>query len=222
MDNHRMKSWLTIAALCLASATLHAQAAPEILTAPLPRCVVDLECGAAVRAQGGIGPYRWHITRGALSPGLILDPAFGRLSGVPTAPGEYEFTVEVTDSSQPPQSSSRSFTHKVVTALTLDWKTPPTQQGTSISGSVTITNNSYETLDLTLIVVAVNEIGKAFALGYQHLSVAPDTKLSEIPFISQLPAGRYTVRADAIAEIAPSRKIFRAARQAGPFSVPVQ
>jgi hypothetical protein len=30
------------------------------------------------------------------------------------------------------------------------------------------------------------------------------------------------VRADAIAEIAPSRKIFRAARQAGPFSVPVQ
>jgi hypothetical protein len=68
----------------------------------------------------------------------------------------------------------------------------------------------------------VNEIGKAFALGYQHLSVAPDTNLSEIPFISQLPAGRYTVRADAIAEIVPRRKIFRAARQAGPFSVPVQ
>jgi hypothetical protein len=222
VDNHRMNWRLTITALCLASATLHAQAAPEILTAPLPRCVVDLECGAAVRAQGGTAPYKWRITRGALSPGLILDPASGRLSGVPRAPGEYEFTVEVTDSSQPPQNASHLFTQKVLNALTLDWKTPPTLQATTISGSLAVTNNSYETMDLTVIVVAVNEIGKAFALGYQHLSVAPDTKLSEIPFISQLPAGRYTVRADAIAEIVPRRKIFRAARQAGPFSVPAQ
>jgi hypothetical protein len=217
-----MRAWLTVVALCLASATLYAQAPLEIVTAPLPRCAVDLECGAEIRARGGTQPYTWRITRGGLSPGLTLDPVSGRISGTPTAAGDYEFMIEVTDSSQPQQNASHLFTQKVLNALTLDWKTPPTLQATTISGSLTITNNSYETMDLTLIVVAVNEIGKAFALGYQHLSVAPDTKLSEIPFISQLPAGRYTVRADAIAEIAPSRKIFRAARQAGPFSVPAQ
>jgi len=211
-----------IAALCLASVTLHAQATLEILTAPLPRCVVDLECHAAVRAQGGTEPYRWHITRGALSPGLILDAASGRISGTPTAAGDYEFMIEVTDSSQPPQKASRLFTQKILNAITLDWMRPPTLQATTISGSLTITNNSYETMDLTVIVVAVNETGKAFALGYQHLNVASDTKLPEVPFSSQLPAGRYTVRADAIAEIPVRRKIFRAARQAGPFSVPVQ
>jgi hypothetical protein len=217
-----MKAALITAVICFAAAVAPAQQPLEISAAPLQRCVVDLECDATISAQGGTEPYTWSITRGTLSPGLTLDRLTGSISGVPLSAADYEFVVEVTDSSRPPRKASRLIAHKVVAALTLDWKTPPTLQATSISGSVTITNNSYETMDLTLIVVAVNEVGKAFALGYQRLNVAPDTKLPDIPFSAQLPAGRYTVRADAIAETAPRRKIFRAARQAGPFSVPVQ
>jgi len=73
-----------------------------------------------------------------------------------------------------------------------------------------------------VIVVAVNEIGKAFALGYQHFDLLPKTKEQEIPFESQLPGGRYTVRVDAVGEVSAKNRIYRAARQAGPFQVPAQ
>src|SRR5438128_2025851 len=73
---------------------------------------------------------------------------------------------------------------------------------------------------LTAIIVAVNETGKAFALGYQHFDLAAKTTEQRITFSSQLPGGRYTVRADAIGEVAARRKIYRIAREAGGFQVP--
>lgn len=48
-------------------------------------------------ARGGVPGYSWSV-RGTLPPGLSLDPATGVLSGTPTAPGAFSFTVIVTDS----------------------------------------------------------------------------------------------------------------------------
>jgi arylsulfatase A-like enzyme len=49
---------------------------------------------------GGVPPYTWRITEGALPPGLGLDPATGLISGIPTAgTHDHEVWVEVTDSS---------------------------------------------------------------------------------------------------------------------------
>jgi len=175
-----------------------------------------------MQASGGTAPLTWRIVRGSLPPGLQLDPVTGTISGTAISAREYEVTIEVRDSSKPPQEDSRTFTSKSLPVLTLDWKAPPTLQDTTISGWVTVSNNGADAIDLTVIIVAVNEIGKAFALGYQHPNLPGKTTIQEIQFSSQLPAGNYTVRADAIAEIPAKNRIYRAAREAGPIQVPVQ
>ena len=72
-----------------------------------------------------------------------------------------------------------------------------------------------------MIVVAVNEYGKAFALGYQHFVLAASTTSPVVPFqMQQMPRGRYRVRADAVAEIASKKQILRANKEAGPFELP--
>ena len=46
---------------------------------------------------GGTGATRYEVTTGQLPPGLSLDPATGVVSGRPTRPGAYEFTLTATD-----------------------------------------------------------------------------------------------------------------------------
>lgn len=60
-------------------------------------------------ASGGFGPYTWAVTTGAVPAGLTLGSA-GTLSGTPTTPGTVTFTVTATDSAQPPEAGSQSFT----------------------------------------------------------------------------------------------------------------
>jgi hypothetical protein len=194
----------------------------EITTTALDSCVVDDPCTLHMRASGGTPPLKWEITHGSLPPGLRLDPVSGIIGGAPAAAGDHEVTVEVSDASEPPQRASRVFTIRTTPVLEVDWKSPVALSGTTVSGSVKISNNSSNVLDLTVIIVAVNEVGKAFALGYQHFNIPPKTKEQEIPFESQLPGGRYTVRVDAIGEVPAKNRIYRAAREAGPVQVPVQ
>ncbi|HWN99880.1 MAG TPA: Ig domain-containing protein [Blastocatellia bacterium] len=62
-------------------------------------------------AKGGAPPYKWSITGGQLPSGLNLD-AVGKLSGIPTSAGTFNFTVQVTDDSS--TSAQRSYVLKVV------------------------------------------------------------------------------------------------------------
>jgi len=207
---------------CAAGVFAQTQAPFTITTASLESCVVDDVCTLPVRASGGTMPLQWQIVHGSLPPGLQLDAKHGIIAGSPTSSGDYAIQIEVSDSSEPPQKTARDFTVSMLPALALDWKKPPSLDGTTISGSVTVSNNGSSAVDLTFIVVAVNEIGKAFALGYQHFNLTAKTPNQEIPFSSQLPAGRYTVRADAIGEVPARQRIYRAPRDAGPFQVPTQ
>jgi len=47
-------------------------------------------------AANGVLPYQWSISSGALPPGVTLSPT-GILSGVPSAEGDYAFTVRAED-----------------------------------------------------------------------------------------------------------------------------
>lgn len=47
-------------------------------------------------AAGGVSPYTWSISAGALPAGLTLAPGSGVISGTPSASGTASFTVEVT------------------------------------------------------------------------------------------------------------------------------
>ena len=55
-----------------------------------------------------------------------------------------------------------------------------------IAGTVEVSNGSRDIYDQTVIIVAVNEIGKAFALGYQHFDLSPQSQ-QFIPYSSSLP-----------------------------------
>src|SRR5215831_9560402 len=53
--------------------------------------------------------YTWSATGGALPPGVLLSTS-GLLSGTPTTPGTYSFTVQATDQSGASGSASFSMT----------------------------------------------------------------------------------------------------------------
>jgi hypothetical protein len=65
--------------------------------------------------DGGTGTLTWSITAGALPPGLSLSQ-LGVVSGTPTAPGNYNFTVQVTDSASPPNVATLAFMLSVADA----------------------------------------------------------------------------------------------------------
>lgn len=68
-----------------------------ITTTSLPNGTVGVPYSRPVQATGGSGIFTWTISAGALPPNLILDPATGVISGTPTAPGTFFFTVRVAD-----------------------------------------------------------------------------------------------------------------------------
>jgi len=51
----------------------------------------------ALTAAGGVQPYHWTVSAGALPPGLTVG-ADGSISGNPTGAGDYTFTIQAADS----------------------------------------------------------------------------------------------------------------------------
>jgi len=92
----------------------------SILTATLP-ATDRFDAGYSVQllASGGKpGADTWSITTGALPPGMNLSPT-GLVSGTATIPGSYAVTIQVADSSVPPNVTVQNYTLNVsVTPLT--------------------------------------------------------------------------------------------------------
>jgi hypothetical protein len=87
-----------------------ADSAAQLLTVvvpALPSGQVSQPYQASTTATGGTQPYTWGISSGNLPPGLDL-AAGGRISGTPSASGNFQFGLRVTDSSSPPQSATQS------------------------------------------------------------------------------------------------------------------
>ncbi|MEO8595981.1 MAG: IPT/TIG domain-containing protein, partial [Candidatus Solibacter sp.] len=70
---------------------------PTVTTTTLTPGVVGTAYSQTLAANGGSGPYTWSVASGSLPPGLTLS-ASGVISGTPTTPGAYMFTVRVTGS----------------------------------------------------------------------------------------------------------------------------
>lgn len=83
-------------------------------TSPLPMATAGSAYSATLVAAGGTPSYLWSLA-GTLPPGLVFNVATGRISGVPTAPGTYAFTIGVTDSRQQ-QNATANFTLPVTVA----------------------------------------------------------------------------------------------------------
>ena len=192
----------------------------RIETATLPSLVPGQPYQAQLRASGDVPPVHWRLIDGHLPRSLSLDPS-GRIAGTPLEPGAYRITVEVQDSSRTPQRATRAFTLTLPRALLVRWIAQPSLQTGGIFGSLRVTNGTGRDCTLTVIVVAVNEIHKAFTLGYQHFDLAPESESPDISFGFTLPQGTYGTRADAVCEVPATGDIFRAAAQSdAPIPVP--
>jgi Putative Ig domain len=160
-------------------------------------------------ARGNYVPtVHWRVEKGTLPPGIVLDDN-GELRGLPQGAGEYLFTVSVTDSGKPQQAIQKQFLLKVVEAMTLEWKAPAHVAGGRIEGSAEITNTTADDIDLTFIVMAVAENGRATAIGYQRFPLRTGTIKMELPFGENLPRGAYVVHVDAVGEVAKKKAIYR-------------
>jgi hypothetical protein len=174
----------------------------------LPKGLLRQEYHFNLRAKGGISPLAWEVTSGSLPEGITLSPD-GVLSGVPTETGEFVFRVTITDSDKPPRQKTQELTLLVIAPLRLQWSRPPAINGQKIEFAIKLSNETGEDFDLTLIAVAVNEIGRATAVGYQRFTLRAETDDIELPFSENLSPGTYELDVDAVAEIPARNTIYR-------------
>jgi Putative Ig domain len=160
-------------------------------------------------AAGGTGLYHWRVLDGSLPAGLKLADD-GELSGVPQESGQFNFVLELSDSDNPPDRVQKKFTLLLKPPLTVEWSRAAKVNGQRIEGSVKVSNHTGRDFDLTFIVLAVNEIGRATAIGYQHFPLKKKTNNLEIPFGNTLSLGNYQVNVDVVGEEPVGNHIYRA------------
>jgi hypothetical protein len=185
---------------------LAAQAPPlAVVEEPMSALEAGVEFHVFLHATGGAAPYVWSVASGDLPEGINLSPE-GLFAGRPTKTGTFSLTLKVEDSGRPAHTINKEFQIAVVSSLLLEWLRSPKVQDNRIDGAVLVSNSSKETFDLTVVIVAIAENGRATAIGYEHFPLKAGSTNVQIPFGNTLPYGAYTIRADAIAEI-PRRNV---------------
>lgn len=206
-DNLRFvkKTLVGIAILTCFCGPVAAQAPLAVADVPLPPIEAGVEFHALLHATGGAPPYVWSVASGDLPDGINLTPE-GLLEGKPTKPGAFAVTLKIEDSGHPAHSITKELKIVVSASLLLEWLQPPKVRDNRIDGSVQVSNGSSDTFDLTIVIVAVAENGRATAIGYEHFPLKPGANNIPIPFGNTLPFGGYVIHADAVAEI-PAKKV---------------
>lgn len=197
-----------IAVFCSAFALAQTVQPLAVIEDTISAVDAGIDVHIVLHAQGGIPPYHWKVASGDLPGGLELTPD-GVLKGRPAKSGIFPFTVTVEDSGHPAHSINKDLTASVTASLVLDWLQMPLVRGNRIDGIVQVSNGSKDDFDLTFIVVGVNDIGRATALGYQRFKLKAGMTNLQIPFGTTLPRGAYIVHADAVAEIPQKNAILR-------------
>ncbi len=120
--------------------------APISLNTPsLPGAGEGVAYTTTVSATGGKGSYTWSVVGGALPPGLSLMPGTpdATIDGIPTTPGSFDFTLEVSHGGS--GVASRQYTIVVQPAQPLSIATtalPTAMVGTSYHQAVTTTGGA--------------------------------------------------------------------------------
>jgi len=90
-----------------------------VTTTSLASGIVKTPYSQTLAASGGKPTYTWSVPPGTLPPGLTLNTSSGVITGSPTTPGTFNFTVTVTDSSSPVQTATAPLSIQITAA------TPP-------------------------------------------------------------------------------------------------
>ena len=100
---------------------------------------------ALVAASGGTSPYTYSLAGGSgpLPPSLALNTTNGLISGTPTTPGSYPFSVQVKDSSSPAQTKVQALSITINSALGITSTSLANAViGTAYSAAVTATGGT--------------------------------------------------------------------------------
>jgi hypothetical protein len=115
--------------------------AVTITTTSLPAAVVGTAYNQTLVASGGVFPYTWTLTAGALPPGLTL-AATGSITGSPTASGPFNFTATVTDGAGGSSGQALSLTVDPALAITTASPLPAATVGTVYSQTFAATGGT--------------------------------------------------------------------------------
>jgi hypothetical protein len=125
-------------------------------SSPLPAGAEGIMYSQALTASGGAMPYVWKLSGGTLPPGVILN-ADGSIAGTPTAPGNFQFSANVSDSAGASDTRSFALTTKpadAVPTITTQSALPDGVVGTSYAQEIVATggsgNYAYLASDKTL------------------------------------------------------------------------
>jgi len=215
LARHWLKFAVAIFSLLFFSHSVVSQTQPAIpaqlsvKSGPVLKAFLRTQFREQLEAQGGTAPYNWRLATGALPQGVSLEPT-GVLSGLPTEAGDFHIVVTVSDRGKPAHERNQELVLRVLAPLLVQWGQPAKINGQRIEGSIKVSNQSGRDFDLTAVVLAVNEVGRATAIGYQHFTLQHDTVDFEIRFGENLPPGGYEVNVDVVAEIAETNTIHRA------------
>jgi len=83
--------------------------------ATLPNGMAGTPYNQIVTASGGTAPYAFAVSSGALPTGLLLNSTTGAITGTPTTPGTFTFTITATDANG--CSGSRQYTIIIASAI---------------------------------------------------------------------------------------------------------
>jgi hypothetical protein len=87
---------------------------PLVVTpATLPNGVSGTAYNSGVSTTGAVGAVTFAVGPGTLPPGILLNASSGALTGTPTTPGTYTFSINATDSV--PRSAANSYTVTIAT-----------------------------------------------------------------------------------------------------------
>jgi hypothetical protein len=202
----------TVLFLAVTSAVCQDPEQLQIVTKDLPHASLWMDYGAngsrgfRLHAAGGVPPYHWRVINGGLPHGMRLEG--DTIAGTPDERGGY-FVLEVRDSNNPPAQTQKPVALLVEIPFSADWNRKAQVNGQRIDGTVKVSNRTGRDFDLTFVVLAVNDIGRATAIGYQHFPLKANTRDFSLPFGDNLAPGNYVVNVDLVAEEPVSNKIFR-------------
>ena len=116
------------------------------MTTSLPGGAIGASYSQQPWTEGGIQPYTYSISAGALPPGLSVNTSTGSISGTPTTSGTYAFTYAVTDFAIPPQTVTANFSINIPVVpppITITTIGPPNATvGTLYTASLQVTGGT--------------------------------------------------------------------------------
>ncbi len=94
----------------------------NITTTSLSAGRVSQPYSVTLTATGGTRPYTWGLATGSgsLPPGLTVAAMRGDISGTPSAASQYTFTAQVTDSSSPRRTATKTLSIMTTLGVSLD------------------------------------------------------------------------------------------------------